>query len=111
MDDKLIQEITNFCKLNDIEDVEKQINACLRKGFNILKYGTSPIDNYKIEKNIYGTEDGKRDSPKEEEKCHTTDKGSSNNETEGDEQNGESNKKVVRRKVRIIKRNKNDESQ
>ena len=67
MDDKLIQEITNFCKLNDIEDVEKQINACLRKGFNILKYGTSPIDNYKIEKNIYGTEDGKRDSPKEEE--------------------------------------------
>ena len=57
MDDKLIKEITEFCYLNDIEDVEKQINACLRKGFDILKYGTSPIDNYKIEKNIYGTED------------------------------------------------------
>lgn len=111
MDNKLIKEITEFCHLNNIEDVEGQINACLRKGFDILKYGTSPIDNYKIEKNIYGTENGKRDSPKEENKCHTTDKGSSNNETKGDEQNGESNKKVVRRKVRIIKRKKKDESQ
>lgn len=111
MDDKLIKEITNFCKLNDIEDVEKQINACLRKGFDILKYGTSPIDNYKIEKNIYGTENRKRDSPKEDKELHTTNKGSSNDEKKSDEQDGESNKKVVRRKVRIIKRKKKDESQ
>ena len=69
------------------------------------------IDNYKIEKNIYGTEEGKRDSPKEDKELHTTDKGCSNDEEKSDEQNGESNKKVVRRKVRIIKRKKKDESQ
>lgn len=111
MDDKLIKEITEFCYLNNIEDVEKQINACLHKGFDILKYGTSPIDNYKIEKNIYGTENRKRDSPKEDKELHTTNKGSSNDEKKSDEQDGETNKKVVRRKVRIIKRKKKDESQ
>lgn len=105
MDDKLIKEITEFCKLNNIEDIDGQINACLRKGFDILKYGTSPIDNYKIEKNIYGTEKRKNDSPKEDNKSHTANKRSSIDEKKSDEQNGESDKKVVRRKVRIIKRN------
>lgn len=49
---KIKQEIENYCKLNGINDVESIINECLRIGFNIMKYGVSPQDNFRKENKI-----------------------------------------------------------
>ncbi len=47
----LINEITEYCKYNKI-DVNEFVNKCIDIGFNVSKYGFSPIDNMKREKNI-----------------------------------------------------------
>ena len=49
LDEVLIKQIEEFCRLNHIQDVDKVINRCLRDGFNILKYGLTPNDNKRIE--------------------------------------------------------------
>ena len=46
------KEIETFCRLNKIDDVESFREECLRQGFNIIKYGISPQDNFKKENNI-----------------------------------------------------------
>ena len=43
INDKLYQEIKEYCELNNIEDIDKEINRLLRIGFNIEKYGVSPF--------------------------------------------------------------------
>lgn len=43
IDKKLLEEIEEYCKYNEIGDVEKEINKILRKGFNIIKFGVSPF--------------------------------------------------------------------
>ena len=43
IDAKLLEEIKKFCELNNIEDIEAQINSCLRYGFNVLKFGDNPF--------------------------------------------------------------------
>lgn len=48
----LKKEIEAYCKLNKIDDVESFREECLRQGFNIIKYGISPQDNFKKENNI-----------------------------------------------------------
>ena len=48
----LKKEIETFCRLNKIDDVEFFREECLRQGFNIIKYGISPQDNFKKENNI-----------------------------------------------------------
>ena len=50
IDERLLKEFKDFCKLNGIEPTKK-INDILRNELNIMKYGTSPIDNIKIENN------------------------------------------------------------
>ena len=42
-------DIMNFCKVNEISDVESFLVSCLRDGFNIAKFGTSPQENFKNE--------------------------------------------------------------
>lgn len=37
--------ILKYCKLNNIEDIDKFVNKCLLNGFNIEKYGVNPKDN------------------------------------------------------------------
>jgi pentatricopeptide repeat protein len=39
---KILEEIEQYCKANDIEDVEVFVNKMLRNGFNIEKYGEKP---------------------------------------------------------------------
>lgn len=39
---KLLEEIEQYCKANNIEDIEKFVNKMLRNGFNIEKYGEKP---------------------------------------------------------------------
>lgn len=45
------KEIKEYCKLNNINDVAGFITQCLLQGFNTFKFGTSPSDNIKREKN------------------------------------------------------------
>ena len=40
---KIRDEIKEFCKLNDIEDVDKFILSNIQTGFNIEKYGNAPF--------------------------------------------------------------------
>ena len=47
---KIKESIIQYCKINDIEYVNSFMNNCLIQGFNIVKYGNSPIDNLKREK-------------------------------------------------------------
>jgi hypothetical protein len=39
---KLIEEITEYCETNNIEDIEAFMNKMLRNGFNIERYGEKP---------------------------------------------------------------------
>ena len=36
------EEIQYYCKINDIEDVDKFLMKILRNGFNLAKYGNGP---------------------------------------------------------------------
>lgn len=49
--DKLVKEIKEYCKLNEIEDVDEFANKCTINGFTIIKFGTSPLDNINRENN------------------------------------------------------------
>lgn len=44
INNKLLEEIKQYCELNNIENIEKEVNRLLRIGFNIEKYGTSPFN-------------------------------------------------------------------
>lgn len=46
LDDEFIQ----YCKLNNIEDIEKLAKETFNRGFTILKYGMTPPDSIKIKK-------------------------------------------------------------
>ena len=50
INNKLMEEIKQYCELNNIEDLDKEINRLLRIGFNIEKYGTSPFSFVQHEK-------------------------------------------------------------
>ena len=43
----ILAEIREYCALNGIKDVRGVVDSCLRDGFNVLKYGTSPFDSMK----------------------------------------------------------------
>ena len=45
----LEKDIIQFCQLNEIKDVNEFLVSCLAKGYNILKYGSSPKDNFEKE--------------------------------------------------------------
>ena len=50
INNKLLEEIKEYCELNNIEDIDKEINRLLRIGFNIEKYGVSPFSFVQTEK-------------------------------------------------------------
>ena len=39
----LDKEFIQYCKLNNIEDIETKANEVFKMGFNILKYGYNPF--------------------------------------------------------------------
>jgi len=45
----LENDIMNFCKLNDIEDINFFLTKCIIDGFNIMKYGHNPLENMENE--------------------------------------------------------------
>ncbi len=49
LSDKLYQDISRYCQMNDIKDVESFIGNCLMQGYNIVKFGYTPKDNLRRE--------------------------------------------------------------
>lgn len=47
---QLYDDITLYCKTNNIDDIELFCNELLEKGFNIEKYGTAPAFVTTVEK-------------------------------------------------------------
>ena len=94
----LKKEIEAYCRLNKIDDVESFKEECLRQGFNIIKYGISPQDNFKKENNIntkvnnVSNGDVQEVSPKKED------------ETVSVASNNENVEKPKRKKIKIIKK-------
>lgn len=82
------KEIETFCRLNKIDDVESFREECLRQGFNIIKYGISPQDNFNKENNIDSiVKDDVRDK----------------SEHVNDTSNNENIEKPKKKKIKIIK--------
>lgn len=43
IEEKLLKEIEEFCKINNIDNIQQEINNLLRIGFSYRKYGVSPF--------------------------------------------------------------------
>jgi hypothetical protein len=60
----LEKQIRQYCQVNDIEDINAFANRCANQGFNIIKFGTSPKDNF--ERETKGIKDIKKTNGKKE---------------------------------------------
>lgn len=49
---ELKEEITEYCRLNNINDIQKFIVKMVRQGYTVEKYGTSPIVPQVVEKEV-----------------------------------------------------------
>ena len=49
LSEKLYQDISRYCQMNDIEDVDSFITKCLMQGYNVVKFGYTPKDNLRRE--------------------------------------------------------------
>ena len=46
---KLLNDITQYCNLNEIENIEEEINKYIQIGFNVIRFGTAPFQEYQEE--------------------------------------------------------------
>lgn len=46
--EKLYNDILNYCKINNIEDIDSEINNILQIGFNVVRFGMTPFNNAPI---------------------------------------------------------------
>ncbi|MBR6516970.1 MAG: hypothetical protein IKT40_09070 [Bacilli bacterium] len=46
INNKLLKEIEEYCKFNNIEDINSEINKILRIGFNVVRFGVSPFKRF-----------------------------------------------------------------
>lgn len=65
---KILKEIKEYCKLNDIDDIEAEINKMLRIGFNYEKYGNSVFYENKIQQDNKQDVSNKTEMPLQEDK-------------------------------------------
>ena len=105
----LYKAISEYCSVNSIEDVDGFVERCIINGFNTIRFGSSPIDNVRREK------DGIKDFSKNEKpaKNEGTEEGKPSRKprkkNQGPEEtnNVEAHKEgeqVKVRKIRIIKK-------
>jgi len=52
INDKLYNNILEYCKLNHIEDIESEINRLIEIGFNVDKYGNKPFVKFQSENTV-----------------------------------------------------------
>ena len=105
-------DIMNFVRVNEIEDINLFLTNCLRDGYNIAKFGTSPRDNFekenkplKIEK--YENKEECNTEGFERKKVERKDK--QRKESSASEESSKSIKEeeqsiVPKKKIRIIKK-------
>ena len=109
----LERQIRQYCEINEIEDINAFANRCLSKGFSIIKFGISPIDN--IQRENKGIKDVDKKEYKQQTKSNIKEE---NNPTIVETNNTESIKEeIVKereeskeptpivRKIRVIKKN------
>ena len=46
---KLLNDIIQYCNLNEIENIEEEINKYIQIGFNVIRFGTAPFQEYQEE--------------------------------------------------------------
>lgn len=105
-------DIMNFVRVNEIEDINLFLTNCLRDGYNIAKFGTSPRDNFEKENKPLKVEnyDNKEESNTEGlERKEVKRKGRPKKETPVIEEVSEPVKEeeqpvVQKKKIRIIKK-------
>ena len=105
----LERQIRQYCQLNDIEDVNAFANRCANQGFNIIKFGTSPKDNF--ERETKGIKDIKKTNGKKETHNETVERQpsvkreeSTTSEKEESKPTEERKEGVTIRKIQIIKK-------
>ena len=107
------KEIETFCRLNKIDDIESFREKCLKQGFNIIKYGISPQDNFKKENNInaFVKDDIIEDKRDKSEKVNDVSNGDvqevspkRDDETLPISSNNENIEKSKKKKIKIIKK-------
>ena len=111
----LCKAIEEYCKLNDIEDINAFANRCATQGFNIVKFGLSPKYNIEREKN--GIKDIKNERTRKKKESDGKDKGKqektireTSKPAEKEEvKPAEKGKDVTVRKIVVIKKNKKDD--
>ena len=59
---KLLKDITQYCEYNNIEDVENEINKYIQIGFNVIRFGTAPFQEFNDKPKKV-----KKESPKKKE--------------------------------------------
>lgn len=92
----LEDEIKKFCEINNITDYNDFFVSCIRNGFNIAKFGTSPMDNFKKENKPFKIDE--IDIRPSKEKEPVKEDGSERNKQE------EVVKPKEKRKVKIVKK-------
>lgn len=113
IDNELYLEIVQYCQLNDITNIEKEINSMLRKGFSIVKYGSSPFEKMREQQNLpiqdYVSESKevkKRTYKRKPKETETVTNEVEENVNKVEQQNTDEVKieeQVKKRKVRVIK--------
>ena len=54
--EEIIQEFEQFCRLNKIEDIDKEAYKCFVSGFNVRKYGPTPMCQQKVVEKVVEVE-------------------------------------------------------
>lgn len=116
IDERLYFEIQQYCELNGILDVNKEINSMLQRGFNLVKYGSSPFEKMREQQELPSVQEEVKESIKPIKKRSTRTKTKVEEESiipsekvqeEGDikVENKEEvvEKTTPKRKVRVIK--------
>ena len=66
------KDIERYCKINNISDVDAFIDDCLIKGFNIVKYGLTPKENFDIENGRFTDKLPLQHTQTRENECRTS---------------------------------------
>jgi hypothetical protein len=113
----LCKAIAEYCEVNGIEDINAFANRCATQGLSIIKYGVSPGDN--IDRENKGIKDFKNERQtrkkkepgsenKREQKSQEAPVERPGSREEDSNQKEEKKSNVTVRKIRIIKKDKND---
>ena len=114
VDKSLVDDITEYCRLNGIDDVEGEMNSMLRKAFMVLKYGDTPFNNALSEK-AEAKDEPKKEKPKKAIKKEEpiveeqiAEEVKEEEQKQEIETKTEEPKVVRRRTVKIVKKKKDD---